>query len=168
MADIVFVTGGARSGKSQRAEALALARPGRPIYIATAEFVDAGMATRIDAHRVRRGAAWDLVEAPLDLAHALHETDGRGARLVDCLTIWLSNLMHHGADWRATGEALAAALLAQRSPVVLVSNEVGLGILPDNALARDFCDAAGSLNQRIARIATSAELVVASLPLKLK
>lgn len=176
MAEIILVTGGVRSGKSARAEAVALelceyapaGQSRRPVYIATNEFFDGEMSARIAAHRARRGDHWDLVEAPIDLAQALSRTDGSGARLVDCLTIWLGNLLHHGHDWAAAAEDLLRALAVQQSPVVLVSSEVGLGITPDNALARAFCDVAGTVNQRVAHMASAVEFVVAGLPLKLK
>lgn len=126
------------------------------------------MAARIAAHRARRGTAWEDRPAPLDLAAALAASDGAGPRLVDCLTLWLSNLMHAGRDPEAETAALAAALRAQAAPVVLVSNEVGLGIVPENALARAFRDAQGRLNQCIAALADEAEFVVSGLPVKLK
>lgn len=168
MADVILVTGGARSGKSARAETLARGFPGRPVYLATCEFIDEGMEARIAAHRQRRGDAWDLMEAPIDLVTALETSDRRGARLIDCLTIWLSNLLHHKHDWALQTDRLCEALGRQASPVVLVTSEVGLGIMPGNALAREFCDAAGIVNQRIAQKAGVVELVVAGLPLKLK
>jgi len=165
---IILITGGARSGKSTRAETLVCGLPGRPVYIATAEALDDEMRERIAAHRARRGMKWIERETPLELVAALDETDGGGARLVDCLTLWLSNLMHAGRDWQTEAEALAAALGRQSSPVVLVTNEVGLGIVPDNALARQFRDAAGLLNQMIARVADEVEFVVAGLPMRVK
>lgn len=165
---ITLITGGARSGKSLHAETLALAAPGRPVHIATAEALDAEMAERIAAHQARRDASWISHEAPLDLVGALEATEGEGARLVDCLTLWLSNLMHHGRDWRAESETLVAALKRQRSPVILVTNEVGLGIVPENALARAYRDAAGTMNQTIARAADEVLFVVAGLPMKVK
>lgn len=164
---ILLVTGGARSGKSLHAERRAAAMGARPVYVATAEAWDAEMTARIALHRDRRGPEWRLVEAPLDLCGALRDSDD-GPRLVDCLTLWLGNLMHHGRDWRAEGEALLAALDAQRSPVVLVTNEVGMGIVPDNALARAFRDAQGTLNQMIAGRADEVEFVVSGLPMKVK
>lgn len=164
----ILITGGARSGKSLLAETRALSLPGRPVYIATATAGDAEMVARIAAHRARRDARWTDVEAPLDLVGALARTDGQGARLVDCLTLWLSNLMFSDRDWRAEAEALARALPAQASPVILVTNEVGLGIVPDNALARAFRDAAGTLNQTIAAVADEVILAVAGLPMKVK
>jgi adenosylcobinamide kinase/adenosylcobinamide-phosphate guanylyltransferase len=165
---VVLITGGARSGKSRYAEARARGFPGRPIYIATAEALDAEMEERITQHRARRGHDWIEREAPLDLVQALTETDGGGARLVDCLTLWLSNLLHAGRPWPDETALLAAALGRQQSPVVLVTNEVGLGIVPDNALARIFRDAAGMLNQSIAKVADEVEFVVAGLPMKVK
>lgn len=165
---IILITGGARSGKSVRAEALALEFSGRPIYIATAEPFDAEMRTRIAVHRARRTDIWDELEVPLDLVGALNQTDGKGVRLVDCLTLWLSNLMHDNRDLATTATELAATLEKQTSPVILVTNEVGLGIVPDNALARAYRDAAGILNQTVARIADNVEFVVAGLPMKIK
>jgi adenosylcobinamide kinase/adenosylcobinamide-phosphate guanylyltransferase len=165
---IILITGGARSGKSARAEARARSFPGKPAYIATAEALDAEMRERIAKHRARRGDGWLERETPLELVTALRETDGGGARLVDCLTLWLSNLLHAGHDWAKETDALADALARQTSPVVLVTNEVGLGIVPDNALARQFRDAAGIVNQMIARAADEVEFMVAGLPMRVK
>ncbi|MCK1369018.1 bifunctional adenosylcobinamide kinase/adenosylcobinamide-phosphate guanylyltransferase [Bradyrhizobium sp. 62] len=165
---VILITGGARSGKSKRAETRTRAFPGQPVYVATAEALDAEMETRIAMHRARRGTDWIEREVPLDLVESLLATDGGGARLVDCLTLWLSNLMHAERDWEREVSELAAALLRLKSPVVLVTNEVGLGIVPDNALARSFRDAAGIMNQTIADVADEAEFVVAGLPMKLK
>ena len=165
---IILITGGARSGKSTRAEARARAFPGRPVYVATAEALDAEMRERIAKHRARRGSAWLERETPIELVAALVETDGHGARLVDCLTLWLSNLMHAERDWEREAILLAEMLARQNSPVVLVTNEVGLGIVPDNALARRFRDAAGILNQMVARVADEVEFVVAGLPMRVK
>jgi len=165
---IILITGGARSGKSLRAEARARGFPGQPIYIATAEALDAEMSERITQHRVRRRNEWMEREAPLALVEALDATDGGGARLIDCLTLWLSNLMHSNRDWSHEASRLAKALSSQRSPVVLVTNEIGLGIVPDNALARAFRDAAGLTNQLIAQVADEVAFVVAGLPMRLK
>lgn len=164
----ILITGGARSGKSALAERLALQPTGRAIYIATAEALDAEMAARIAGHRARRGAAWSDIHAPRDLAGALRRSDGGAPRLVDCLTLWLSNLMHDGADWRAAGEDLAALLRVQASPVVMVTNEVGAGIVPENRLAREFRDAAGWLNQTMAQVVDAVWLCVAGCPVKVK
>jgi adenosylcobinamide kinase / adenosylcobinamide-phosphate guanylyltransferase len=165
---IILITGGARSGKSVRAEARARNFPGQPTYIATAEALDAEMRDRIARHRARRGSDWLERETPLELVVALRESDGGGARLVDCLTLWLSNLLHADRDWAKEAEALANALTRQKNPVVLVTNEVGLGIVPENALARQFRDAAGILNQTIARVADEVEFMVAGLPMRVK
>ncbi|WFU78506.1 bifunctional adenosylcobinamide kinase/adenosylcobinamide-phosphate guanylyltransferase [Bradyrhizobium sp. CIAT3101] len=165
---VILITGGARSGKSKRAETRTRAFPGRPVYVATAEALDVEMDARIARHRARRGTDWIEREVPLDLVDALTATDGGGARLVDCLTLWLSNLMHAERDWEREVTALAAALPRLTSPVVFVTNEVGLGIVPDNALARSFRDAAGLMNQTLAAAADEVEFVVAGLPMKLK
>lgn len=165
---VILITGGARSGKSKRAEMRVRAFPGQPVYVATAEALDAEMEARIARHRARRGTDWIEREVPLDLVPALVASDGGGAILVDCLTLWLSNLMHAERDWESKVSELAGALPRLKSPVVLVSNEVGLGIVPDNALARSFRDAAGIMNQIIAAVSDEVEFVVAGLPMKLK
>jgi len=168
MGKTILITGGARSGKSGIAETMALSF-GRPAtYIATAEAHDAEMAARIAAHQARRGEGWITRAEPLDLLGALAETDGKGPRLVDCLTLWLTNLLLAEADWQAAVRGLLAALPAQSSPVVFVTNEVGMGIVPDNALARTFRDAAGVLNQWVAAAADEVYLAVSGLPLKVK
>ncbi|QQO21209.1 bifunctional adenosylcobinamide kinase/adenosylcobinamide-phosphate guanylyltransferase [Bradyrhizobium diazoefficiens] len=165
---VILITGGARSGKSKRAEERARAFPGQPVYVATAEALDAEMDQRIAKHRARRGTDWIAREVPLDVLEVLVATDGGGARLVDCLTLWLSNLMHAERNWESEVKTLAGALPRLKSPVVLVTNEVGLGIVPDNALARSFRDAAGIMNQMVADVADEVEFVVAGIPMKLK
>ena len=164
----ILITGGARSGKSVRAEARATAFAGKPVHIATAEALDAEMRERIAGHRARRGNEWIEHETPLELVSAIQVTDGGGARLVDCLTLWLSNLMHAERDWSKETADLAKTLRAQKSPVVLVTNEVGLGIVPDNALARQYRDAAGIMNQMIAAAADEVEFIVAGLSVRVK
>jgi adenosylcobinamide kinase/adenosylcobinamide-phosphate guanylyltransferase len=168
MAKIILVTGGARSGKSAIAEARALSLGARAIYIATAEARDAEMTARVAAHQARRGDNWRTHAEPLDLTGALTATDGQGPRLVDCLTLWLTNLMLGGHDWQSAGRALVAALPAQADPVIFVTNEVGAGIVPDNPLARVFRDLAGRTNQRLAAAADEVVLMVAGLPLFVK
>lgn len=167
MGRIIFITGGARSGKSRLAEArtLELGSPAR--YIATAQAFDAEMEARIAAHRARRGPEWTTQAVPIDLPQALEATDD-APRLVDCLTLWLTNLMLSGDDWQGRAQDLLAALPRQRHPVVMVSNEVGLGIVPENRLAREFRDAAGLLNQWVAARADEVVLAVAGLPLQVK
>jgi adenosylcobinamide kinase / adenosylcobinamide-phosphate guanylyltransferase len=164
---LTLVLGGARSGKSRYAETLFAALPPPWVYIATAEAGDAEMAARIAAHRARRGGAWTTIEAPRDLAGAL-AAHGKAPILVDCLTLWLSNLLLADADIDAESERIEAALARAEAPVVLVSNEVGFGIVPDNALARRFRDLQGVLNQRIAAQAERVVLMVAGLPLIVK
>jgi adenosylcobinamide kinase/adenosylcobinamide-phosphate guanylyltransferase len=163
-----LILGGARSGKSARAEALALAAAGNgtAVYLATSEAEDAEMAARIAEHRTRRGARWLTREVPLDLVGAL--VGETRPVLVDCLTLWLSNLMAAGRDIARESERLATAIADRPTPIVLVSNEVGMGIVPDNPLAREFRDHAGRLHQQIAAVADRVELVVAGLPLVLK
>ncbi len=166
--EITLVLGGARSGKSRHAESLVAALPPPWIYVATAEPLDDEMAARIAAHRAWRGAGWTVIEAPRDLAGAIAGAPAGSTVLVDCLTLWLSNLMLADADVAAETDRLDAALAQASGPVVLVSNEVGLAIVPDNALARRFRDAQGVLNQRIAARADRVVLMVAGLPLVAK
>jgi adenosylcobinamide kinase/adenosylcobinamide-phosphate guanylyltransferase len=161
------VIGGARSGKSRYAETLITALPPPWIYAATGQALDAEMAARIEAHRARRGAGWTTIEAPRDLAAAL-AAHAEAPTLVDCLTLWLSNLMMADAQIEQEIDRLAQALAKAAAPVVLVANEVGSGIVPDNALARRFRDLQGGLNQRIAAQADQVVLVVAGLPLYVK
>ena len=168
MGKSILVTGGARSGKSAIAERLTLQLGPRAVYIATAQAWDDEMAARIAAHQARRGPEWRTLAAPLDVVGALNDSDGTAPRLLDCLTLWLSNLMHAGRDWQAEGAALVAALAAQSAPVVVVTNEVGAGIVPENALAREFRDAAGTLNQMVAAQCDTLYLAVAGHPLKVK
>jgi adenosyl cobinamide kinase/adenosyl cobinamide phosphate guanylyltransferase len=162
-----FVLGGARSGKSRHAEALVEAQPGPWAYIATAQAFDDEMRTRIAEHRARRPQGWTTIDAPLALAAALHEARNAPV-LVDCLTLWLTNLILGEHDVQAATVALLDALRARDGITMLVSNEVGLGIVPDNALARRFRDEAGILHQRIAQIADTVVFMVAGLPLKVK
>lgn len=161
--------GGARSGKSAHAEALVLGSGLQPVYVATAQALDGEMAARIEHHRARRGAAWRTVEAPLELAATVADlAAAERAVLVDCLTLWLTNLMLAGRDVEAEGSRLLAALAAARGPVVLVSNEVGLGIVPLDALSRAFVDHAGRLHQRLGAVVDRVRFVAAGLPLDLK
>jgi adenosylcobinamide kinase/adenosylcobinamide-phosphate guanylyltransferase len=171
---LTLVLGGARSGKSRYAEQFIGDAAKSATYLATAQALDGEMAERIRRHRERRtadsaGITWHTVEEPLDLAGRLAET-ARPDRpiLVDCLTLWLSNLMVADADVATASTGLVAALPTLAGPVVLVANEVGLGIVPDNALARAFRDHAGQLNQAVAAIADRVVLLAAGLPLVLK
>jgi len=165
--NITLVLGGARSGKSRYAESLIAALPPPWTYLATAEAGDTEMAARIATHRARRGPQWQTIEAPRDLAAALKSRQTMPV-LVDCLTLWLSNLMLADADIDAEIARLEAALADTGAPVVLVANEVGSGIVPDNPLGRRFRDLQGVLNQRMAARADRVVLVVAGLPLAIK
>lgn len=165
----VLVLGGARSGKSRHAEGIVVAGAGAPHYIATAQAWDDEMRDRIALHRQRRvGQGWTLFEAPLDLTGALQALPPDAPVLIDCLTLWLTNHLLADHDLQAEGHALAAAISARRGLTIAVANEVGLGIVPDNALARRFRDAAGRLNQDLAALADRVDFVAAGLPLTLK
>lgn len=164
IARITMVTGGARSGKSSLAESIVCRHPGPRLYIATAQAWDEEMTQRIALHRTRRNG-WTTIEEPLDLPGILSRTDGQGVRLVDCLTIWLANL---GDNPGPRVDALCDTLAVQQSPVVLVTNELGLGIVPENALARRFRDQHGWMNQAVAAIADQVWMAVSGLPLCLK
>lgn len=165
---LTFLLGGARSGKSAHAELLATALPAPWAYIATAEAYDEEMRERIAQHRERRGEGWQTVDAPLDLAGALEAVPAGQPVLVDCLTLWLTNHMLAEHDIEAECKRLGSVLSRPRGPWFVVSNEVGLGIVPENALARRFRDAAGRLNQQVAAEADAVLMMVAGLPLKVK
>ena len=166
---IHLILGGARSGKSRHAQTLAEARAGELVFIATGEAFDAEMADRIARHQADRGSRWRTMEAPLALADAIRDAAAPDRLLlVDCLTLWASNLMHANRDVAAETAELITALRAASAPVLLVANEVGLGIVPGNALARAFRDAAGRMNQMIAAAADQVTFVAAGLPMRLK
>lgn len=168
-ARVTLVLGGTRSGKSAYAEACALSGGAAPVYIATAQAFDGEMEDRIVAHRERRGAEWRTVEEPLDLTGALRSAENADSViLVDCLTLWLNNLMAAERDIGFETAALIETLSALRGRIVLVASEVGLGIVPENALARAFRDCQGQLNQAVAAAADRVVFVAAGLPLVLK
>ena len=166
-ANLVLVLGGARSGKSRHGESLIAATKPPWTYIATAEAGDEEMATRIKSHRERRGSSWRTIEEPRDIPAALAECATTPV-LVDCLTLWLSNLMLAGADIDREIGRLEQALQAMKGLGVLVANEVGLGIVPEHPLGRQFRDWQGILNQRMAAQADRVILMVAGLPLVVK
>jgi len=167
MSALTLVLGGARSGKSRFAEELAESGEPPLLYLATAEARDDEMRARIAAHRAHRGAQWTTHEEPLEIVNVLLAETER-VILIDCLTLWLGNLMDARRDIGFESERLLSALPQLARPAILVANEVGLGIVPDNALARAFRDAAGNMNQTIASVADEVEFVVAGLPMKLK
>ena len=166
---LMLVLGGARSGKSRYAERAIETAAGGGLYLATGTPGDAEMAARIAAHRARRGPTWVTIEETLEIARVVAD-EGRSDRpiLVDCLTLWLSNLMQADRDVETEIERLMAALASTDGPVLLVANEVGLGIVPETALGRAFRDHAGRLNQRIAAAADRVLFVAAGLPMLLK
>ncbi len=166
-----LVLGGARSGKSRFAEALARGTGLERIYLATGRAWDDEMRARIDTHKAdRAGDGWTTHEEPLDLVGALTALDREDrVILVDCLTLWVTNLMmEEGLDVAAEGARLAACIASLRATIIFVSNEVGLGIVPENKMAREFRDHAGRLHQAIAAQAAEVYFVAAGLPLKMK
>jgi adenosylcobinamide kinase / adenosylcobinamide-phosphate guanylyltransferase len=169
MRKIILVIGGARSGKSAFAEGLAAKSGLAKVYIATGQAFDREMSDRIDIHKSRRGPDWHNVEDPFDLAGVLKDAVGAGrAVLVDCLTLWITNLMLEQKDFVSEADALLALLPTLEGLVIFVSSEVGLGIVPDNYLARSFRDHTGRLHQDIAALADEVYFVAAGLPLKMK
>jgi len=166
---VTLILGGARSGKSSRGEMLAEKISASPVYLATSPAMehDTEWQARIARHRENRGAHWRLVEEPLELVAALECLTGKTV-LVDCLTLWLNNLMHAGRDAIAETARLCDHLSHTRGHILLVSNEVGLGLVPETALGRSFRDAQGRLNQAVAGVAGRVEFVAAGLPLVLK
>ncbi|HEX8949500.1 MAG TPA: bifunctional adenosylcobinamide kinase/adenosylcobinamide-phosphate guanylyltransferase [Dissulfurispiraceae bacterium] len=166
---IIFVIGGARSGKSGFALSRASAHAGTKAYIATAQAFDDEMRERIEKHRSERGGEWKTFEEPLHLAALVKDAGGAyDVLLIDCLTLWVSNLLLAGKEETAEIESLQSSLRGCSSTLYIVSNEVGMGIVPDNPLARKFRDVAGHLNQKLACIADEVYLVAAGVPLKLK
>jgi len=166
---ITLILGGARSGKSQFAETLVGAQGAAALYVATGQARDAEMQARIDHHRARRGAEWQTLEEPLDIASVIAAKAAPDAPiLLDCLTLWVSNLMHADRDVVEACAQLTATLSRVDGDVTLVSNETGLGIVPINALARAFSDEAGRVNQRVAAAADTVYFMVAGLPHALK
>jgi adenosylcobinamide kinase/adenosylcobinamide-phosphate guanylyltransferase len=167
-----LIIGGARSGKSAHAQALAEAearrRGGAPVMIATAEALDEEMGERIARHRAERGGGWRTLETPLEVAEAIRGLAPQDCAVVDCLTLWLSNLMFAERDLVAATEALLQAAAASPSELILVTNEVGMSIVPENALARRFRDEAGRMNRRVAEQADEVVVMFAGIPLKLK
>jgi adenosylcobinamide kinase/adenosylcobinamide-phosphate guanylyltransferase len=169
---LALVLGGARSGKSRYALKLAAGFSPPRLYLATAEAGDAEMAARIARHQRERGPEWQTLETPLELAAAVRQAQGRyGVLLVDCLTLWLSNWLLRGTsarEWEVLEEEFVGAVSQSATPLILVSNEVGWGIVPDNPMAREFRDRAGRLHQKLATAAQLVSLVAAGIPLLLK
>jgi adenosylcobinamide kinase / adenosylcobinamide-phosphate guanylyltransferase len=168
---IIFITGGARSGKSTYASRDASAVSGNKAYIATAEALDEEMRDRIENHKKQRGKDWHTYEEPLRIAEVIQETDGKyTAIVIDCLTLWLSNIVHSRLNINQEIAKLIETLRTadHTSHIYLVSNEVGMGIVPENEMARRFRDMAGILNQKVAEISDEVYLLVAGIPMKIK
>jgi len=167
---IIFVVGGAKSGKSSFALQQAGALAGRKAYVATAQPLDDEMRQRIEKHRAQRGKDWDTFEEPIKMARVLRQMGpDYAAWVIDCLTLWLSNLLISSEDLEEEIDAFLAFLKHDAYPTLfIVSNEVGMGIVPDNALSRRFRDRAGYLNQQVAGIADEVYLVAAGIPLRIK
>jgi adenosyl cobinamide kinase/adenosyl cobinamide phosphate guanylyltransferase len=170
---VVLVLGGARSGKSRYARTLGETLGGRRLFVATAQALDDEMTRRIENHKRERGVLWETREEPTEITTAIRDGQkGHDVILIDCLTLWLSNLlMAHGEDYEkieSDVQDLVGCLKDTRTPVILVSNEVGLSIVPDNRLGRVFRDLAGRLNQRIARVADRVVFMVAGIPMDIK
>tara|TARA_R110002049_G_scaffold44333_3_gene129899 strand:+ start:147326 stop:147847 length:522 start_codon:yes stop_codon:yes gene_type:complete len=163
-----FALGGAASGKSQWAEKFVETCDLQKVYLATGRIWDAEVQLRVNTHRARRDSSWKTIETPLDLAPELAELTCRNVVLIDCATMWLSNHLMDGTDLVRAQAALLSSLHACPAPWVIVSNEVGNGIVPDNALARQFREAQGRLNIALAAEATLAVQVIAGLPQVLK
>ncbi len=163
-----LILGGARSGKSAFAEKLAKSANRPRAYIATSQALDSEMEVKIAKHQQDRGPDWQTIEAPLDIEEALAQVSANSIVLIDCLTLWLSNQMHVDADIDAEVTNLLTVLSASLNPVICVSNEVGMGLVPDTPLGRQFRDAQGRLNRKIAEQADLAVFVAAGLPLTLK
>jgi adenosylcobinamide kinase/adenosylcobinamide-phosphate guanylyltransferase len=168
---VIFVTGGAKSGKSSFALSEAAKHEGQKAFIATAEALDEEMVDRIERHKEQRGEGWDTYEEPLQIAETIARLAGRYSVIVlDCLTLWLSNAMHRGVDIEHEMENFLNSLRdkKQDSHIYIVSNEVGTGIVPENKLAREFRDLAGTMNQKVAGVSDEVFLVVAGIPVKIK
>lgn len=168
---VIFVTGGAKSGKSSFVLSEAAKHEGQKAFMATAEALDEEMQDRIERHQLQRGEDWDTYEEPFHITETVAKLAGRYSVIVlDCLTLWLSNAMHRNADIEVEMEKFLNILghSKQDCYIYIVSNEVGAGIVPENALAREFRDLAGSMNQRVAGVSDEVFMVVAGIPVKIK
>ena len=166
---VTFVIGGARSGKSSFALKEGSALAGKKAYVATAEALDAEMKARIEKHREERSEEWITFEEPLNIARLIEDIhEKHDVIIIDCLTVWLSNLMMNDKNVEKEIGSFCSALYSQRSTLFIVSNELGMGIVPDNELARRFRDIAGAMNQKIASLADNVYLVTAGIPVKIK
>ncbi len=166
---LVFITGGARSGKSTFALNESSRILGNKAYIATAEALDEEMKERIEKHKKQRGNSWDTYEEPIKIADVIKRIEDQySAIVIDCLTLWLSNLFLNNKNVEREIESLCSSLSTVHCPLFIVSNEVGMGIVPENKIARNFRDMAGILNQKVAEISDKVYVIIAGIPLKLK
>ncbi|MEZ5691932.1 MAG: bifunctional adenosylcobinamide kinase/adenosylcobinamide-phosphate guanylyltransferase [Rickettsiales bacterium] len=169
MPKITFIIGGARSGKSWHAEQIAISRGKKKIYIATAEPIDEEIKNRILLHQKRRGSEWITTESPIELPKQVENlSNSDNLLLIDCLTLWINNLLYNNKNVTRYTNNLIESLKKTQSDVIIVSNEVGIGITPDNQIARQFRDYAGILHQQIAEISNSVILMVAGIPMVIK
>jgi len=168
MSKVILITGGARSGKSVIAEKHATALGQQLTYIATAQIFDDEMANRVKLHQARRQSEWTTISEPFNLFNTLQNSDGNGPRLVDCLTLWLTNMILDNRDWQQEAHSIIHSFDKLIDPIIFVTNEVGSGIVPENKLAREFRDAAGALNQMIAQASDEVYMAISGLPLKVK
>jgi adenosylcobinamide kinase/adenosylcobinamide-phosphate guanylyltransferase len=167
-ARLTLVLGGARSGKSRHAQILAMATPPPWVYIATAQALDDEMVERIAKHKADRGNGWSTIEEPIELARAVAEAPAQAPLVVDCVTLWVSNLMLGGRDVEAAMAEFVKSLDGRKAPTIVVSNEVGAGLVPETALGRAFRDQAGLINQHLAVSAHQVLYMVAGLAMPLK
>ena len=165
---LTLVLGGAASGKSKFAENLIKRSAKNPLYLATSQIFDDEMQAKVDAHKIQRGDGWTTVEEPINISETLGSVNGADAVLIDCATIWLGNLMHHGHDIPTFIDALMVACRDCPAPVVIVSNELGMGLVPDTSMGRKFRNLHGAMNQQIAAAADTVLFVAAGLPMTLK
>ena len=173
--ELIFILGGARSGKSNFALKLAESIKGKRLYIATAEALDEEMEERIKKHKKERGNNWTTIEEPIKIADVIKKNKKYDVILLDCLTLWISNLMHKEARGKGQGargkkniETLMNTCANSKTNIIIVSNEVGMGIVPDNPLARQFRDIAGFANQKIADAADEVYFMVSGIPMRMK
>ena len=168
MNDSILIIGGIRSGKSEFAENLTLSFSNNPIYISTCKVIDEETKSRVKKHKLRRNKKWIEYEAYINLVELIKLTNGNVPRLVDCITLWINNMIFEKVDCEAEVHKLINILNRQITPTVLVTSEVGLSIIPDNKLARDFIDIVGQTNRMIAESADTVYFVTAGIPTKIK
>tara|TARA_B100001057_G_scaffold367916_1_gene371326 strand:+ start:136 stop:645 length:510 start_codon:yes stop_codon:yes gene_type:complete len=164
----ILVTGGSRSGKSLFAEELTLSFGKKPSYLATAINIDDEMNKRINVHKKRRKNLWYEYESPLNLIETLKKTDKDSPILIDCITLWLNNIFYKKKNWRTEVDRFSKFLVNLNQPLILVTNEVGSGLVPMNKLSRNFQDASGITNQILASVCDDVYLVVCGIPTKIK